>query len=165
MRSSTPLLLVAALAGGCATQQVAGDLADAAARAATQQWINAFNTCTQPSTIALLYEPSALLWGTASPTLTSTPGAVLTYFDRPCTSSPKPTVELGQFQVRSHGEFVTSAGVYTFTTFPGGQPRVSPARFSFTFRRNGDQWLIVNHHSSLMPAPPVAPAPAPQPRQ
>lgn len=27
-------------------------------------------------------------------------------------------------------------------------------RFSFTYRRTGGQWLILDHHSSLMPAAP-----------
>lgn len=164
MHRNAPLALVAMIVSGCATQQLTTDTVDAAARAATQQWVAAYNTCTHPNTIASLYEPEALLWGTVSPSLTSTPDAVLKYFERACTSSPKPTVELGQYLVRGHGSMATSSGVYTFTIFAGGPPRVTPARFSFTFRRNGDRWLIVSHHSSLMPAAPAPAAQAPQSR-
>ena len=165
MRLNASLLLVAVTAAGCATQQPPIDIADASVRAATQQWATAFNTCSHPSAIASLYEPDALLWGTVSPALTNTPDAVLKYFERACTASPKPTVQLGEYLVRSRGEIATSAGIYTFTTYAGGQPRITPARFSFMFRRNGDRWLIVNHHSSLMPAAPASPAQASQPRQ
>lgn len=165
MRLNAFLLLIAAVASGCATQQAASGTSDAAARAATQQWATAFNTCSQPSAIASLYEPDALLWGTVSRALTNTSDGLLKYFEGACPANPKPTVELGQYVVQSRGDVATSAGTYTFTIYPGGQPRVVPARFSFTFRRNGDRWLILNHHSSLMPAAPASPAQAPQPRQ
>jgi hypothetical protein len=29
-----------------------------------------------------------------------------------------------------------------------------PARYSFTYINNGERWLIVDHHSSAMPAAP-----------
>lgn len=164
MRPNAIVLLIATAFTGCAMQPATTSMADDAARAATQQWITAFNTCTEPKAVASLYEPDALLWGTLSPALTSTPDAVLKYFERVCGATPKPTVELGRFDVRSYGDIAISAGLYTFTVFPGGQPRVTPARFNFTFKRNGDQWQIINHHSSLMPAPPNSPAQAPQSR-
>jgi hypothetical protein len=29
-----------------------------------------------------------------------------------------------------------------------------PARFTLAYRKVGEQWLIVDHHSSLRPVPP-----------
>ena len=53
------------------------------------------------------------------------------------------------------------SGTYVFTVYPGGQPLNLPARYSFTYRRKGSDWLIVSHHSSLTPTPPAPPtAPA-----
>ena len=164
MSLNVPSLLVVLAVAGCATQHATTEPAASAARAATQQWATAFNTCTQANAIASLYQAEALLWGTVSSALTTTPDAVLKYFERACTASPKPTVELGQFQVQGLGDVASSSGIYTFTIYSGGQARTMPARFSFTFRRYGDRWLIISHHSSLMPTSSPPPAPPPQPR-
>lgn len=157
MRNSVVCVAIAVMAIGCATPEPSSSIDDATIRSATQQWINAYNSCTDPGTIASLYESDALLWGTASTNVVSAPDALRQYFVRACTSTPKSTVELGPFVVRSYGDTGTSSGVYTFTIFRSGQPRAVPARFSFTFRRAGDRWLIVSHHSSQLPSPPAPP--------
>ncbi|GAB3627029.1 hypothetical protein PTE30175_05043 [Pandoraea terrae] len=41
------------------------------------------------------------------------------------------------------------AGVYTFTFAKNGA--VVQARYSYTYRWDGTQWLITSHHSSAMP--------------
>src|SRR6266568_433501 len=35
-----------------------------------------------------------------------------------------------------------------------GETKTLPARYSFTFVKEGENWMIVDHHSSAMPAPP-----------
>ena len=161
MRLFLLTLATVALGTGCATPQAPAGETEAAIRAATQQWAGAFNACTEPGAVASLYEPGAQVWGTLSTGLVASPEAVRQYFLGPCTSKPKPTVELGQFVVRAYGNTGISSGAYTFTVFPGGQQRVVPARFSFTFQRAGEKWLIVSHHSSPLPPSPAAS----QPRQ
>jgi hypothetical protein len=44
---------------------------------------------------------------------------------------------------------VVVGGLYTFVYRDGGEPRVVPARFLFTFERIHDEWLITGHHSSI----------------
>ncbi|MCI0336658.1 MAG: nuclear transport factor 2 family protein [Acidobacteria bacterium] len=34
-----------------------------------------------------------------------------------------------------------------------GETKTLPARYSFTFVKEGENWMIVDHHSSAMPAP------------
>ena len=43
-------------------------------------------------------------------------------------------------------------GDYTFT-YGNGEP-ASKARYTFTYRREGENWLISSHHSSLRPTTP-----------
>jgi hypothetical protein len=43
------------------------------------------------------------------------------------------------------------SGVYTFWWVGPGGPEQEKARFSFVFTQVGDEWLIVNHHSSVVP--------------
>jgi len=125
---------------------------------ASQSWASAFNTCNSAKAAAL-YDSEAVLWGTVSPTLiTSSPG-VQQYFERVCASNPKPRVVLGEQHIRIYGDTAVNSGTYTFTVFPGGQPIQVAARLSFTYRKNGGQWLIVDHHSSALPSPPQAPPP------
>ncbi|AUA33368.1 DUF4440 domain-containing protein [Pseudomonas sp. SGAir0191] len=44
---------------------------------------------------------------------------------------------------------VVVGGLYTFVYLDGGEQRVVPARFLFTFELINDEWLITGHHSSI----------------
>ena len=128
--------------------------------AATQTWVATYNNCDHTSKLAALYDTDAVLWGTTSQAIISTPAGIQQYFERACTTNPKSTVELSQQLVRVYGDTAVSSGTYTFTVYAGGQARVVPARFSLTYRWKGDRWLIVDHHSSALPAsPPQTPSP------
>jgi len=161
MRPISLSLLVLAFLAGCQTTPPA-DADRSRVTASMLNWIATYNNCDNPRQLAALYDGDAVLWGTASQTIISTPAGIQQYFERACTTNPKSTVELGQQLVRFYGDTAVSSGTYAFTVFPGGQARVVPARFSMTYRRDGDRWLIVDHHSSAMPAPSTQPAP---PRQ
>jgi len=43
------------------------------------------------------------------------------------------------------------SGVYTFWWVGPGGPERERARFSFVFTEVGEDWLILNHHSSVVP--------------
>jgi len=47
---------------------------------------------------------------------------------------------------------VVVGGHYTFTFLRGGQERIVPARYLFTFEEIDGDWLITGHHSSMMPS-------------
>ena len=47
------------------------------------------------------------------------------------------------------GNIASDSGIYTFTYNTTGMK--IKARYSFTYRWNGTQWLIASHHSSFMP--------------
>ncbi|MDX1949928.1 MAG: DUF4440 domain-containing protein, partial [Rickettsiales bacterium] len=46
---------------------------------------------------------------------------------------------------------VNKSGIYTFTFEKDGKEVKVPARFSFTLVKEGNEWLVVEHHSSRMP--------------
>ena len=125
-------------------------------RAAVQAWAAAFNECSAEKA-ASLYAPEAVLWGTVSQELISTPEGIRQYFARACASATPPQVALGEQVVRTQGDGAVSSGTYTFALSVQGQSRSVPARFSFAYRKAGGTWLIVSHHSSPMP-PPTQPA-------
>lgn len=158
MRQVISSSIVLALLAACQTTPPS-DAETLRVTASMLNWIATYNNCDNPSKLAALYDGDAVLWGTMSQTIISTPASIQQYFERACTTNPKSTVELGQQLVRVYDDTAVSSGTYAFTVFPGGQARVVPARFSMTYRRNGDRWLIVDHHSSAMPAPPTQPAP------
>lgn len=112
-------------------------------------WAAGFNGCSA-SGIAALYDASATLWGTNASSLITTPEGVRAYFNAACGAQPPITVRIGERTTRAAGNWATSAGVYVFTR--GAQE--IPARFSFAMSRQDGRWLIVQHHSSLMPGRP-----------
>ena len=123
---------------------------------AAQAWISAFNEH-DAEKAATLYHPEAVLWGTTSPMLIASPDGIRKYFERTFQLSPPPKAAIGARLTRTYGDTAISSGNYSFEMVVQGQSRSIPARFSFTYRRSGERWLIMDHHSSLLPsAPPAA---------
>ena len=127
-----------------------------AVNAALQAWVDAFNAH-DAAGVSALYDAQAVLWGTLSADLITSADAIDAYFDRTFQFNPPPTVSLGQALVRVFGDTAMASGSYTLAFEIAGQSHLMPSRFSFTYRRSGDQWRIVDHHSSLVPAGLAAP--------
>lgn len=156
MHTRTTLAAVALLAGCQASFQAGvGTKADPkqAVAAAAQAWSDAFNKC-DAAQISHLYAPDAVLWGTVSQAIISTPEGVRQYFEKACAMTPPPKVAFGEQLVRVHGDAATNSGSYTFTVMRDGKPVPLAARYTLAYKKVGSRWLIVDHHSSLRPAPP-----------
>ena len=121
--------------------------------AATTEWITTFNT-RDPVRISALYARDAILWGTVSKTIRTTPEEILEYFEESSAKRPNLRMFLGEYHVRLYGDIATNSGYYTSRNPVDGQEVVIPMRFTFTYRREGDRWMIVNHHSSRFAAAP-----------
>lgn len=119
--------------------------------AATRAWADAVSRC-EPDRIAALYDRGAVLWGTTSSVIISTPDGIRRYFDQVCASPAKLKVTVQEEHIRVHEETAINSGTYSFALQRDGKTSTLPARFSFTYRKSVDQWLITDHHSSLMPA-------------
>ncbi len=65
-------------------------------------------------------------------------------------------IEYNPSPPRVYGDLAIHLGDYVFAwDTPDGEVQV-PARFSFVYRKEGDDWTIVEHHSSKMPEAPAA---------
>ncbi len=120
--------------------------------AATQAWIDAMNSHDAQQVVAL-YDPEAVLWGTRSSTLRDTPDTIRDYFKILQTVPPSYRVVLGEQRIRIYGDIGINTGTYTFSEDRDGKTITRPARFSFVYRNRDGRWLIVDHHSSAVPAP------------
>jgi uncharacterized protein (TIGR02246 family) len=134
---------------GLAAPCAAGPVEDVAA--ATRAWTDRFSSHDLEGLLAL-YDRDAVFWGTSSQTLRDTPALIRDYFKGVPTSSM--TVAVTDSRVRVLGDVAVNTGYYTFTAMRNGQPDPRPARFSFTYRLRDGRWLIVDHHSSSVPATP-----------
>jgi len=107
-----------------------------------------------PDKVLPLYSDDAVLWGTLSPTMRSDRAALRDYFVGAFKVLPGLKVAFGDQLIRVYGNAAVNTGYYTFSYVRDGEPKSLPARYSFTYVRNGERWLIVDHHSSAMPATP-----------
>lgn len=146
-------LLFATLGVPCFAQQQNEDEQVRQVQAATVEWIATFNT-RDAQRITALYAPDAVLWGTVSKTLRTTHDEILEYFVASSTKRPNLRMFLGEQHVQLHGDIATNSGYYTSRNPVDGQEVVVPMRFTFTYRREGGRWMIVNHHSSRFAATP-----------
>lgn len=115
------------------------------------EWAFAFNSGDVDKIVAL-YSPEALVLGTVSPSLASTPEDLRAYFG--ASSVAKSQVKLGEraAAVLSNDAAVMT-GFYEFSRPGAGQQTVIPARFTFILVRRDEGWRIVHHHSSIRPKP------------
>ncbi len=112
-------------------------------------WAREFSAA-KSNSIVSLYAPDASLWGTFSSIIRTTPKSVGDYFYDIFTYANREVV-FNDFNIRFYGDTAISSGRYTFSLVRAGQKLVIPARYSFTYVRQNDSWLIVEHHSSMMP--------------
>jgi uncharacterized protein (TIGR02246 family) len=118
--------------------------------AATQSWAQALGE-DNPDKVLPFYSGDAVLWGTLSPTVRADQAALRDYFVTAFKVLPGLKVAFGDQLIRVYGETAVNTGYYTFSFARDGEAKTLPARYSFTYVKNGDRWLIVDHHSSAMP--------------
>jgi len=141
---STTIFLVATGASAGPKEEVA---------AATMKWGQTLGQ-NDPDKVLALYAPDAVLWGTLSPTMRADRTALRDYFVTAFKVLPDLKVSFGQQLIRVYGTTAVNTGYYTFSFVKDGAPTTLPARYSFTHVNDGQNWLIVDHHSSAMPPPP-----------
>jgi uncharacterized protein (TIGR02246 family) len=119
----------------------------------TSAWAQALGE-NDPDKVLPFYAEDAVLWGTLSPVVRSDRAALRDYFVTAFKVLPGLKVAFGDQLIRVYGGAAVNTGYYTFSFVRDGESKTLPARYSFTYVKNGDRWLIVDHHSSAMPPPP-----------
>jgi uncharacterized protein (TIGR02246 family) len=134
----------------CALPAAAGDLEDVTA--AARQWAETIGRH-DPDAMLRLYDEDAVLHGTRSPVIRRGHAAIREYFAQ---AAQVPGLSM-RFQepmaIRIYGDIAVNTGNYSVTLTENGTPRTIPLRYSFVYRKQGDQWKIVDHHSSAIPEP------------
>jgi uncharacterized protein (TIGR02246 family) len=103
-----------------------------------------------PQQIAALYAPEAVLLATFTNELDTAP-EILEYFTG-LTKREGLNVQFDEQNIRILNEHTASnSGLYTFSFVEDGKTVSVPARYTFLYEKRGDQWLIVEHHSSVRP--------------
>jgi uncharacterized protein (TIGR02246 family) len=119
--------------------------------ATVQAWADGMNSHDKARVLAL-YDPEAVLWGTRSATLRDNPGAVADYFKILDTVPASYKVVIDEQRIRVYGDVAIDTGRYTFSEIRDDKPLVRPARFSIVLLHRNGRWMIVDHHSSAVPA-------------
>ena len=121
--------------------------------AATSEWGQVLGE-DDPDKVLPLYADDAVLWGTLSPMVRADRAALRDYFVTAFRVLPGLKVTFGDQLIRVYGNAAINTGYYTFSYSKDGEVKTLPARYSLTYIKNGERWLIVDHHSSAMPAVP-----------
>ena len=100
-----------------------------------------------PHKVVANYAEDSILLPTVSNQPRLTPAEQEEYFEHFLLDEPSGKIDLRRIYLGCN--VAVDAGLYTFTF--GRTGAVVPARYSFSYRWDGEQWLITSHHSSLMP--------------
>lgn len=105
-----------------------------------------------PDKLVRLYATNAILLPTLSNRPRTNHAEIRDYFAE--AFMPRgPSGKIMTAYVRVFTDVAICSGVFAFTFSDKSAAQV---RKSFVYRWNGEEWLIVEHHSSLMPEQPVA---------
>ncbi|MEE1823530.1 SgcJ/EcaC family oxidoreductase [Streptomyces sp. BE20] len=116
------------------------------------QW-NATLQSGDPEKVAARYAADAVLLPTASPRIRTNREEIADYFEHFLQKKPYGE-RLRSVVTVLDADSAIDAGLYRFhLTDPGtGAAEQVDARYSYEYEKRGGRWLIVNHHSSVLPA-------------
>lgn len=157
IRSAAFLMMLIALAGCSAQQRRAsspvgifcekrGSASKAEIAALFDRWNQALETG-DPRRVVALYSEKSILIPTLSDKPRLTPAEKEEYFRHFLEKRPSAKIDMREIDIGA--DMAVDSGLYTFTF--AGTGEVVRARYSFAYRRFGSRWLIISHHSSIMP--------------
>ncbi len=112
------------------------------------QWNAAIQT-TDPDKVVACYAPDAILLPTVSAQVRHNHEEIRDYFVHFCAKAPQGRVD--EANIRIFDDIAINSGRYTFELTDNGQRMDVAARFTFVYRKIASEWLIIEHHSSVLP--------------
>lgn len=110
------------------------------------QWNQALLT-ENPDEVVSLYASDAVLLPTVSNQVRHNHAEIRDYFVQFLDKKPEGCVD--ESNIRVLGDIAIHSGVYTFK-LKAVNTSVQ-ARFTYVYRKEGNEWKIIEHHSSAMP--------------
>jgi len=105
----------------------------------------------KPEAVAENYSEQAILLPTLSSQVRHNRAEITDYFRQ--FTALKPVGKIEEHNIQIFGDTAIDSGIYSFTGVKNNKPFKVLARYSFVYHQQGDRWLIVEHHSSLLPQP------------
>ncbi|MEW2623820.1 SgcJ/EcaC family oxidoreductase [Streptomyces sp. NPDC048106] len=116
-----------------------------------RQW-NAALATGDAHRVADLYAPDAVLLPTASPYIRTTRAGIVDYFEHFLERKPVAVIQRQIIDILGPTSAVNT-GLYRFTlTDKNGSKTTLDARYTFVYELRSGRWLILNHHSSVVPS-------------
>ena len=102
-----------------------------------------------PRSVAACYAEDAILLPTLSRQVRRNRSEIEDYFTEVLKSKPRAWID--EHHVRVFGDIALNSGVYSLVLQADADQKQIQARFTFVYRRTDDGWIIIDHHSSLIP--------------
>jgi len=112
------------------------------------KWNKALQTG-DPHKVVACYAPDAILLPTVSAKVRHNHEEIHDYFVHFLAKQPRGRIV--EQNIRVYDNVAINSGFYTFTLTKDGVQADVAARFTFVYRQDKDGWLIVEHHSSVLP--------------
>ena len=112
-------------------------------------WNKALQTG-NPDNVAACYAEDAILLPTVSAKVRHNHHEIRDYFVHFLTKKPRGRII--EQNIRIYDKIALNSGLYTFSLTENGDHADVAARFTFVYQKYDDGWLIIEHHSSILPA-------------
>jgi len=112
------------------------------------QWNAALKT-TDPDRVVACYAPDAILLPTVSAQVRHNHDEIRDYFVHFCAKAPEGRID--EANIRIFDDIAINSGCYTFEVTDNGVRVDVAARFTFVYQKIESEWLIIEHHSSVLP--------------
>jgi len=115
-----------------------------------EKWNDTLQTKDAQKVAAMYSETDGILLPTVSPKVRHNRDEIADYFVHFLAKNPVGRID--ESNIRVYGDIAINSGLYTFELDDGEGGRVDVgARFTYVYKKEGDTWMIIEHHSSVLP--------------